>query len=488
MTFQKGWKGGPGRPKKIHTIITFKSVAEAIESFREKFPVQYAYIQDTARTVDAQCSRRSGKTTGLALRFLRTMESHPKTQCVYLALTLDSAREIMWPVLMDLNRDHNLGLVFHESRLECTHPNGATLKLYGADMKNFIKRLKGRKYPGVGVDEAQDFGDHLKTLLEDVLEPATADYIDGWLSVTGTPGPVPQGYFFEITQQRKHGYSHHEWTMLENPFMPSPEKFIAELVAKRKWIAEGPDANPTLRREYRNEWVLDTHSLWIQYDKAKSHFEPLPDTRGWVYMMGIDIGFKDSDACAVIAWHPRSRVIYLIEEAIQPKQGITELVQMITTLQKKYPISKMIMDEGGLGKKVAEEIRRRHHLPIMPADKARKQENVEFLNDALRLGEFMAKSTSRFASDSYMVQIDWDKSTPQKIVVSKKFHSDIIDAVLYAFKESPAFTYRQEPEKPVAGTPEANRAIQDKMFELELKGMLEEQERLAMAQGYEYSE
>ncbi len=73
-------------------------------------------------------------------------------------------------------------------------------------------------------------------------------------------------------------------------------------------------------------------------------------------------------------------------------------------------------------------------------------------------------------------------------MVSKKFHSDIIDAVLYAFKESPAFTYRAPGLEPAKGTPEANKAIQEKMFELELQGMLDEQERLAMMQGYEYQD
>lgn len=390
----------------------------------------------------------------------------------------------MWPVLQELNDKWGLGCVFHESRLEMLHPNGATLKLYGADMKNFIKRLKGRKYPGVAVDEAQDFGDHLQELIESVLEPATADYADGWIALTGTPGPVPQGYFFEITQQKRHGFSHHEWTMLDNPFMPDPAGFIAALMAKREW----PENNPTLLREYRNQWVLDVHSLWIQYSESKCHYDRLPDTSGWTYMMGIDIGFKDSDACAVIAWSPQSRVVHLVEESIAPKQGLTELTVMINNLREKYPITKMVIDEGGLGKKLAEELRRRHHIPVMPADKARKQENVEFLNDALRLGEFKAKSGSRFAKDSYLVQIDWDKSTPQKIVVKKKPHSDIIDAVLYAFKESPAFTYRQPSAAPEKGSVEENKAIQDRMFELELKGMQEEAERLAMMQGYEYQE
>lgn len=481
MTFVKGWKGGPGRKKKVPEIV--KSVSEAIETLKLTFPKQYDFIQDPARSIDGQCSRRAGKTSGLAMKFFKTMDKHPGTQCVYLALTQDSAKDIMWPVLQELNVKHQLGAVFHESALTCTLPNKASLKLYGADMKNFIKRLKGRKYPGVAVDEAQDFGDHLQTLVEDVLEPATMDY-KGWLAVTGTPGPVPQGYFFDITNNKKYGFSHHEWTMLDNPFIPDPEIQIQELMAKREW----DETNPTLLREYRNKWVLDVHSLWIQYVESKCHYDLLPDMKGWVYLMGIDIGFKDADALAILAWHPGTRIIYLVEEKITPKQGLTELVLQIQAMQAKYPISKMVIDEGGLGKKLAEEMRRRHHIPVQPADKVRKQENVEFLNDSLRLGEFKAHKDSRFAKDSYLVQIDWDKSTPNKIVVKKKPHSDIIDAVLYGFKESPAFTYRAPGAKPEAGTPEANKAEEDRMFELELRGMLEEAERLAMAQGYVYQD
>lgn len=450
-----------------------------IESLKAEFPKQYAFIKDENRAIDAQCSRRAGKTSGLAMRFFKTLAKYPGSQCIYLALTLDSARDIMWPVLQELNESHKLGCVFHDSRLEMAHPNGAKLKLYGADMKNFIKRLKGRKYPGVAVDEAQDFGDHLQTLIEDVLEPATADYVDGWIAVTGTPGPVPQGYFFDITCNRKHGYSHHEWTMLDNPFMPNPSQFIESIKAKRQW----DEKNPTLMREYRNIWVLDVHSLWIHYEEKLSDYIELPNNKDLIYILGIDIGFKDADALALIAWSPSSRTTWLVEELITEKQGLTELVEQIQGLQKKYPITKMVIDEGGLGKKLAEEMRRRHAIPVQPADKARKQENVEFLNDALRLGEFKAKKDSRFVKDSYLVQIDWDKSTPQKIVIKKKPHSDIIDAVLYGFKESPAFAYRAAPDKPKPGTLAWNREVEEKMFDLEMEGMLREKE-LSEEQGW----
>lgn len=438
------------------------------------FPAQNAFIQDPSRYIDAQCSRRAGKTNGLAIRFFKTMEKHPRSQCVYLSLTFDSAKEIMWPVLQELNTLHNLGCTFVESKLTMTHPNGAKLKLMGADMKNFIKRLKGKKHPGIALDESQDFGTHLQSLIDDVLTPCIADYEDGWLAIVGTPGPVPQGYFFEVTQKKRFGYSHHEWTLLENPYMPDPAAFIADLMQKREW----DENNPTLLREWKNKWVLDVEALWVKYKESLSHFQALPviTPHKWNYVMGVDLGFKDADAIAILAWSEQVRETYLVEELITKKQGITELTEQIEAMTKKYDISKMVVDEGGLGKKIAEEMRRQKSLPLELADKARKQENVEFLNDALRTGKFKAKGVSTFAQDSYLVQIDWDKSTPNKIVVKKKPHSDIIDAVLYAFRECPSWAYQEPPKKPKYGTKEWAEAQEHSMFEAELEGLSRENE------------
>lgn len=430
------------------------------------FPSQNAFIEDNSRYIVAQCSRRAGKTNGLAIRFLKTMEKYPRSQCLYLSLTQESARDIMWPVLRELNDLHDLGCVFTESKLTVKHPNGATLRLMGADLSNFIRRLKGRKYPGVAIDEAQDFGTHLQSLVDDVLTPSISDYPDGWIALTGTPGPVPQGYFFNATQIKKYGYSYHAWTLLENPYMPNPAEFIRDLIAKREW----DDNHPTLLREWRNKWVLDVQALWIKYTEKLNHYQELPKEK-LNYILGIDIGFKDADALAVIGWSEKSPEIFLVEEMITRKQGLTELVGQIQSLQKKYDFTKMVIDEGGLGKKLAEEMRRQHHIPVQAADKARKQENVEFMNDYLRRGKFKAKGKSQFAQDSYLVQIDWDKSTHEKIVIKAKPHSDIIDAVLYAFKESPAWAFAPEPNKPRWGTKEWAEAQESGMFEAEMEGL-----------------
>lgn len=429
------------------------------------FPKQNAFVEDTSKFIDAQCSRRAGKSTGLGIRYLRTMQRYPRSKCFYLALTRDSAKEIMWPVLLELNDKFNLGCTFIESKLTVVHPNGAKLQLYGADMKNFVKRLKGQKSPGIGIDEAQDFGTHLQSLIDDVLTPMLADYTDGWLAITGTPGPVPQGYFFDVTQNKRYGYTHHEWTILDNIYMPNPKAFIDDLKIKREWTED----HPTLRREWQNQWVLDVEALWIQYNASKNDFQELPKLQPgnkYSYILGIDWGFKDSDALAVLAYSDESSITYLVDELVTPKQGITELVNQVQEIRKKYDISKIVMDEGGGGKKMAEEMRRQHAIPVEPAEKIRKQETVEFFNDALRTSRFMARSGTRFVKDSYLVQIDWDKSTPNKIIIKKQPHSDIIDAVIYGFKCSPAYAWEKPaPTKPHVGTKEWADAQESEMWD-----------------------
>lgn len=433
---------------------------------RGDFPAQKDFIEDTSRFIAAQCSRRAGKSNGLAIRFLRTMEKHPKTNCLYLSLTQDSARSIMWPILQELNDLHGLGCTFTESTLTVKHPNGSSLKLMGADLKNFIKRLKGRKYPGVAIDEAQDMGSHLQSLIDDVLTPSIADYSDGWLALTGTPGPVPNGMFFDITNNGKFGYSVHKWDLTQNPYMPEVETFIADLIKRREWTP----SNPTLLREYRNQWVLDVESLWVRYSESLNHYDKLPTTK-LNYILGVDIGYRDADALAVLGWSESSKETYLVEEVITAKQDITGLISQIEGLRAKYDISKTVMDTGGLGKKIHEEIIRRHQIPILAADKMRKQENVELLNDNLRLGLFKAKAKSRFALDSYQVQIDWDKSTPDKIIIKKKPHSDVIDAVLYAYKETQAFYYEPPKPKVVWGSKEWADSQSSEMFEKTMEGL-----------------
>lgn len=422
------------------------------------FPPQDKFVNDPSQFLAAICTRRAGKTNALARKFKNTMDKYPDSLSRYIALTRDSAKDIMWPVLNELDEKYQWGAEFAESTLTMTLPSNARLRLFGADMKNFIRRLKGAKSPAVAIDEAQDFGEHINILVDDVLTPTIADYADSWLALTGTPGPIPRGLFYDITESGDADYSVHRWSLYENPYLPNAQSFVDKLKQRKKW----DENNPTYLREYKGLWVLDLESLLIHYSSDINHYDLFPSL-SWHYILGVDIGHKDADALAVIAWSESTPDIYLVEEMVTSGQDITELSNQIEAMIKKYSPSKIVMDEGALGKKIAEEIRRRKGIPVQPADKSRKMENVAFLNEWLRLGKFKAKKDSRFAHDSMQVQIDHDRTTPDRLVVKKGFHSDIIDAVLYSFKESPAFAFQKPVEKPKYGTPAWALAEVDEM-------------------------
>ena len=101
------------------------------------------------------------------------------------------------------------------------------------------------------------------------------------------------------------------------------------------------------------------------------------------------------------------------------------------------------MDAGALGKKIQEELIHRYSLNVEAAEKSRKVEFIELLNDDLSRGIFKAFSNSAFQEDAARVQ--WDRESkirnPEKPKISNIFHSDICDAVLYGWRACRHYLY-----------------------------------------------
>lgn len=409
------------------------------------FDKQREFVNDKSPFRIAVCSRRSGKTYVCAYDLLNTAMSNADVICMYITLSWVNAKRIVFPALEKLNHDYKLGAKVDYADLSFKFKNGSQILLLGASDESKIKRLRGiSRLKLCYIDECQSFPHYIEELIDDVVAPALID-LAGDLCLIGTPGPVPTGYFYNAWINPD--WSKHSWTYFDNPHIPDHQlRLNREL--KRRGVEEN---DPSIQREWFGKWVLDSDSLLLHYDQSKNDFDALPHG-AWTYILGVDIGFNDADALAVLAWSSKTPNIYLVEEQVTAGQDITELTNAINALTKKYDISKIMIDAGGLGKKIAEELIRRHQIPLIAADKARKMENVALLNDFLRSGRFKAKAGSKFAEDCMLVEIDRNKSTPDKIKVKDSYHSDIIDSVLYAFKESYAYTYSPEVPKPVKGT------------------------------------
>jgi hypothetical protein len=255
--------------------------------------------------------------------------------------------------------------------------------------------------------------------------------------------------------------------MHANPWLfKKSGKTPQELIAQDCTMRGVELSHPSIQRECFGKWVNDPDSLLLHYDPIKNHYDSLPAGQ-WTYILGIDLGSKDSDSLSLLAYSDTSPNTYLVEEIVTANQLTDDLAAQINELLKQYPISAMPIDAGGLGLKVTEDLRARYGLPLMIAEKTKKMLNYRILNTALQNGTFKAKKTSIFAQDCSILEKDAKKSTPDRIVVQG--HSDAVDSCLYAFKLSPAYSYQAEPSKPLKGTAAFDKAFEEAMFENTMK-------------------
>jgi len=427
------------------------------------FKEQIDFIDDETSFATACCSRRAGKTVACAVDLTREAIRKPGRVNVYITLSRSNAKKIIWPELIDLNRRYNLGGIPNETELSMRYPGNSFVYCSGAKDKTQIENFRGQALNKVYIDESQAFRNYLQEMIDDVLSKTLYDY-DGKLRLIGTPGPVPAGYFYECCHSKE--WNHHAWTMFQNPYLEKKSGKSPYIIMQKELERRGITVDhPSIQRECFGRWVVDPNSLVFRYDKSLNDFKEVPSIDvSWEYVIGVDIGFEDADAIAVIGWNPKIKESYLVEEIVQTKQGITELANSLEKLIAKYNPLRVVMDTGGLGKKIAEEIQRRYSLPITAAEKTRKFEFIELLNDALRTKRFFAKSIGRFAQDSQLVE--WDKDS-EKLKISDSYHSDITDAVLYGFRESLHWTFMPEPIQPKENSEEWFKK-QTEMMENEL--------------------
>ena len=418
-----------------------------------------------SRFRNAVCSRRAGKTVGIAADMIDSATSNDEVNLLYITITQQQARAIIWSDLLKIVEEYELECKTDNVRLTITFPNKSKIYIEGAKDRTEIEKFRGWKLMKCYIDECQSFRSYLKELINDIIIPALRDK-RGQLYLTGTPGPVKAGIFYEYSQSKN--WKAHHWTAFDNPYMNNPPKLNLEEILREERIIRGIDeSDPSYIRETFGKWVEDKDALVFKFSKAKNIYTQLPTQGEWNYIIGIDIGYNDSDAIAVIGYNTYYKKVYLVDEHVKNKQNISQLVEVINEYKDLYNPIRMVMDAGALGKKIQEELRMRHGLNIEAADKTRKVEFIELLNDDLRTEKFKAFKNSLFEEDCMLVQ--WDKDSrirnPERPKISDSYHSDICDAGLYAWRECRHYLSEKPAPAIKPGTDEAMDELERKLAE-----------------------
>lgn len=139
--------------------------------------------------------RRAGKTVARINDLIRDAVrcKRPEPRFGYVAPLYSQAKDVAWNYLRQFTAPI-LGTLHHESELRADLPNGARIRLYGAD--NY-ERMRGVYFDGVVLDE---YGDMDPRAWSEVIRPALADR-QGWADFIGTPKGL--NHFYKLWLQAK---------------------------------------------------------------------------------------------------------------------------------------------------------------------------------------------------------------------------------------------------------------------------------------------
>lgn len=397
-----------------------------------------------------QCTRRAGKSFGCGLYAFKEAYTTPGCSVVIIGLTRDSVKRIFFKdILKTINKQHDLGARFNGSDLTTTLPNGSIIYLLGVDANpDDMDKLLGQKNKLVIIDESAFFRQDMNKLVYEILRPSIVDY-EGTIALVSTTSDITSSLYFDITNGNKPGWEVFKWTAYDNPFMADKwEKEIKFL----KESTPGIENTPMFRRMYMNEWHVDSDHLIYKYRKDANDIDILPTDHRWNYVLGLDLGYEDATAFVVCAYSEHDPNLYVVNTYKESGMIVSDVAKKVKELDKLYQFDTMVVDNAS--KQVVEELKKRHSLPLIGAEKRDKKGYIELLNSDMILGRIKVMPKAQGLIQEWTGLI-WDERALNKgkYVEHPGCPNHLSDAFLYAWRW--CFQYSSKPKTVVAAGAEA---------------------------------
>lgn len=453
------------------------------------FPAQYDFATDPARRKVALCPRQCGKSTVVVHESLFMALSRPGARVLIVARVRRQAKGTYWGDLKQLCRDFEVKAQFRVNELECELANGSVIILSGADTAEEIDKHRGQRYDLICVDECKSYSPELLAeMIREVLEPAILAK-RGTLILIGTPGAIPSGLFWELTDDAhlrrdvrpwkrraewkgRYYWSLHSWHTQDMAAASiAPHIWEDALAAKE---AQGiPDDDPTWIREYLGRWAADPDALVFAYARLTDHrcdFTPLeceahenpdmgcvtcrhglPVDHEWRFLLGVDLGYHDDTAYVIGAWSDTYPALVFVHAEKHTHQDIEDIATKCRELEAwcgGFDIR--IADKGGLGTTVVNSLGSVYGIAFEAAKKSEKHDHIKLLNSDMTAGRIQVPLESVLVEEWRTAQ--WDG--PERKQVDPNCDDHASDAALYLWRHCHHHWSRAKDTAPVLGTTE----------------------------------
>lgn len=389
-------------------------------------------------------ARRSGKTELMSRVILKTEELHPIGDFFLGAMDLKKVKSLYWERIMQLSNKYGYGFYEERTNDAIRTPCGNRIYFRSIRDKAVVEWARGEKFKLALIDEAQTAAeDNLRNLIENSVGPAMSDF-GGKIVMAGTSPYIHKGMWYEW-RSGKPGIKVYVLDYKKNTFLePGIREAYLDKIRLRRGLKKGFE-DVRFKNEYFDAMLEDKESLVFRYEKEVNHYEKIdiPENER-NYVVGYDIGFDDADAICVLCYSHHDSRVYLVEENVGTKQTLEEPTRALKDIARRYNTPPIIVDTGGLGKKIGQELLHRYELNVYPAEKSEKGGWLHTMRDSLHRGDLKIKDTSHAVSEMRLSQ--WNDK--QDNFDPKGYHPDLLDALLYSYRNIHNYLKLSRPTRP----------------------------------------
>lgn len=348
-------------------------------------------------------------------------------------------------------------------------PNGSSGTLVGVDTMEAVEAIRGTlaKAHLIIIDEAQSIGHaKLHTLLDSILPVGLSD-AKGRLYLSGTPGRIFFGKFWEASDPRARNpqgkpYSYAEawggnwddrpmWRRFKMSMLDNPHARHVFADMERKRRLEGlPESDPTYQRETLGNWTNERESLVYALARAEREkaytswkLETAERPKDWGIGIGIDYG--TTTAITVVAYSQADAKVAQIDEIVGENWTVDDIEANIDMMIHKWGTPSHIVADNA-GKQITDTINTRRGWNVLPCKKTNKNQYIWLLNAALMSGRAQVCPNSQLEGE--MLNLAWKDMAPGTPM--EKWQEDtnssntnhLADSYLYIYREvSQYFTH-----------------------------------------------
>lgn len=286
------------------------------------------------------CHRRFGKTV-LAVNALidaATRNKLPRPRYGYVAPLYSQAKSIAWDYLKEYSAPIP-GVRRNESELWVELPNGARIRLFGADNPD---ALRGMYFDGVALDELAQMKPETWT---EVIRPALADR-KGWALFIGTPKGI--NIFYELYEQAVRDPS---WFAGFYPVSKTGLIVETELEAARATMSDNQ-----YRQEFECDFAASNENVLISIDvvniAAGRDYHPTAYNRA-PKVLGVDVARFGDDKSVFI--YRQGTVAFGLKK--MKDQDTMRLAGLVAQEIEKEKPDAVFVDVVGIGAGVVDRLR-----------------------------------------------------------------------------------------------------------------------------------